>query len=45
LPGDVHVLDGLPALPAIRLALYSGAATPSMACKRMAALIKEHIVG
>lgn len=45
LPGDVRVLDGLPALPGIRLALYSGAATPSPACRRMAALIKEHIVG
>ena len=45
LPGDVRVLDGLPALPGIRLALYSSAATPSPACARMAALIKEHIVG
>ncbi|MFL6632688.1 MAG: LysR substrate-binding domain-containing protein [Massilia sp.] len=45
LPGDVRVLDGLPALPGIRLALYSGAATPTPACERMRALIKEHIVG
>jgi DNA-binding transcriptional LysR family regulator len=44
LPGDVRVLDGLPALPDIRLALFSGAATPSPACERMGALIREHIV-
>jgi DNA-binding transcriptional LysR family regulator len=45
LPGDVRVLDELPALPGIRLALYGSVATPSPACARMAALIKEHIVG
>ena len=44
LPGDVRVLDGLPALPGIRLALYSGAATPTPACERMRELIKEHVV-
>lgn len=44
LPGDVRVLDGLPALPRIRLALFSGAATPSPACARMGALIREHVV-
>jgi DNA-binding transcriptional LysR family regulator len=45
LPSDVRMLDGLPALPSIRLALYSAAATPSPACKRMGTLIREHIVG
>jgi DNA-binding transcriptional LysR family regulator len=45
LPGDVRVLDGLPALPDIRLALFRGAATPTPACERMGALIKEHVVG
>jgi len=36
--------DGLPALPGIRLALFNGAATPSPACARMGALIREHVV-
>lgn len=45
LPGDVRVLDGMPALPDIRLALFRAAATPTTACARMGALIKEHIVG
>jgi DNA-binding transcriptional LysR family regulator len=44
LPGDVRVLDGLPALPGIPLALYSGAATPTPACERMRALIRDHVV-
>lgn len=44
LPEDVRVLDGLPALPSIRLALIGGAATPSPACERMGALIREHVV-
>jgi DNA-binding transcriptional LysR family regulator len=44
LPGDVRTLAGLPALPGIRLALYSGTATPTPACERMRALIRDHIV-
>jgi DNA-binding transcriptional LysR family regulator len=47
LPGDVRLLDGadgLPALPGIRLALLNAAATPSPACARMGALIREHVV-
>jgi DNA-binding transcriptional LysR family regulator len=48
LPDDVRPLEagaGLPALPGIRLALFGAVATPTPACARMQALIRENVLG